>query len=66
MAAEKTRGDGVLLTGLALIGFAMAMFTWGVRLAQEGHIVASLVAAAVGSVSIIVGADLVKSTRGER
>ncbi len=47
-------------TGIGLIISALGLFASSIFLAVKGYIIASLVGATVGSVTIIVGADLLK------
>jgi len=52
----------VYLVGLLLLIFSLAVFITSIYLAVNGYIVASLVGAAIGSVTLIVGADLVRES----
>jgi len=52
----------VYLVGLLLLIFSLAVFVAAIYLAVNGYIVASLVGAAIGSVTLIVGADLVRES----
>lgn len=52
----------VYLVGLLLLLFSLAVFIASIYLAVNGYIVASLVGAAIGSVTLIVGADLVRES----
>ncbi|MCE4618833.1 MAG: hypothetical protein F7C82_00135 [Desulfurococcales archaeon] len=52
----------VYLVGLLLLIFSLAVFIASIYLAVNGYIVASLVGAAIGSVTLIVGADLVRGS----
>lgn len=52
----------VYIVGLLLLVFSLAVFASSIMLAVRGYIVASLVGAAIGSVVLIVGADLVRES----
>lgn len=52
----------VYLVGLLLLIFSLVVFITSIYLAVNGYIVASLVGAAIGSVTLIVGADLVRES----
>ena len=53
---------GPRLLGYIIVGFALAAMTASILLAMRGYVIASLIAVAVGSVSLIIGSDL---ARGE-
>ena len=48
------------VAGVSLIVTALAFFAASILLAIDGYIIASLIGATVGSVTIITGADLMK------
>lgn len=48
------------LLGYIIVGFALASMTASIVLAMKGYVIASLIAVAVGSVSLIIGSDLAR------
>ncbi len=51
-----------VIMGIGLLASSIAFYIASIGLAIEGYVIASLVGATVGSVTMIVGADLVKES----
>ena len=56
----------LLAAGALVTGFALAALAASIVLAAQGRVVASLVAAAVGGTSLVVGADLIREAERAR
>ena len=51
-----------IITGIGLLASSIAFYVASIGLAVEGYVIASLIGATVGSVTMIVGADLLKES----
>ncbi|MCE4620500.1 MAG: hypothetical protein F7C33_05695 [Desulfurococcales archaeon] len=50
------------IVGIGLLAASIAFYIASIGLAVEGYVIASLIGATVGSVTMIVGADLLKES----
>ncbi len=53
-------GRTKLLAGIGLIASSLVFYSLSILLAMNGYVIASLIGVTTGSMTIIVGADLLK------
>ncbi|MCE4625885.1 MAG: hypothetical protein F7C35_08525 [Desulfurococcales archaeon] len=50
------------LLGVVVVGFALAVYAISLYISFQGRVVAGIVGASIGTVALIVGADLVRES----